>query len=172
MIRTQQLQFERRVSRVLSKFFVSCPRRVANIVGKRPVTFPEGACSSGLHGRLSKSVSLISGNWSGFALYCASISSPNAESARRGRGSWMMSAHLASPFNSGSSAGKSATSFSRSVGGSARIAASISFAVLTVFETIANFAFGKSFSSRSEEHTSELQSRLHLVCRLLLEKKK
>src|SRR2546429_3010400 len=30
-------------------------------------------------------------------------------------------------------------------------------------------ALGKN---RSEEHTSELQSRLHLVCRLLLEKKK
>src|SRR2546429_7153278 len=29
---------------------------------------------------------------------------------------------------------------------------------------------GRAF--RSEEHTSELQSRLHLVCRLLLEKKK
>src|SRR2546422_1801626 len=28
------------------------------------------------------------------------------------------------------------------------------------------------FAIRSEEHTSELQSRLHLVCRLLLEKKK
>src|SRR3989449_7908815 len=28
------------------------------------------------------------------------------------------------------------------------------------------------YKSRSEEHTSELQSRLHLVCRLLLEKKK
>src|SRR2546422_6865259 len=28
------------------------------------------------------------------------------------------------------------------------------------------------FKARSEEHTSELQSRLHLVCRLLLEKKK
>src|SRR2546429_2668164 len=27
-------------------------------------------------------------------------------------------------------------------------------------------------TGRSEEHTSELQSRLHLVCRLLLEKKK
>src|ERR1041385_6652823 len=27
------------------------------------------------------------------------------------------------------------------------------------------------FEVRSEEHTSELQSRLHLVCRLLLEKK-
>src|SRR2546429_3660584 len=33
--------------------------------------------------------------------------------------------------------------------------------------------FTKSVSKeRSEEHTSELQSRLHLVCRLLLEKKK
>src|SRR2546422_7634376 len=28
------------------------------------------------------------------------------------------------------------------------------------------------WTGRSEEHTSELQSRLHLVCRLLLEKKK
>src|SRR5205809_3221050 len=31
---------------------------------------------------------------------------------------------------------------------------------------------GLSVLPRSEEHTSELQSRLHLVCRLLLEKKK
>src|SRR2546422_4614885 len=30
----------------------------------------------------------------------------------------------------------------------------------------------KDSEQRSEEHTSELQSRLHLVCRLLLEKKK
>src|SRR5687768_18001057 len=30
----------------------------------------------------------------------------------------------------------------------------------------------ESADKRSEEHTSELQSRLHLVCRLLLEKKK
>src|SRR2546429_7540052 len=29
-----------------------------------------------------------------------------------------------------------------------------------------------TWTPRSEEHTSELQSRLHLVCRLLLEKKK
>src|SRR2546429_7255762 len=34
----------------------------------------------------------------------------------------------------------------------------------------ATAAFGDRL--RSEEHTSELQSRLHLVCRLLLEKKK
>src|SRR2546429_987986 len=32
--------------------------------------------------------------------------------------------------------------------------------------------FQGSVHDRSEEHTSELQSRLHLVCRLLLEKKK
>src|SRR2546422_2344243 len=30
----------------------------------------------------------------------------------------------------------------------------------------------RDLGNRSEEHTSELQSRLHLVCRLLLEKKK
>src|SRR2546422_5979351 len=30
----------------------------------------------------------------------------------------------------------------------------------------------RQLRGRSEEHTSELQSRLHLVCRLLLEKKK
>src|SRR5690625_5808288 len=34
------------------------------------------------------------------------------------------------------------------------------------------FAFDARSPGRSEEHTSELQSRGHLVCRLLLEKKK
>src|SRR2546422_7251392 len=33
-------------------------------------------------------------------------------------------------------------------------------------------ARNQALLDRSEEHTSELQSRLHLVCRLLLEKKK
>src|SRR2546422_2869971 len=40
-------------------------------------------------------------------------------------------------------------------------------------ETVAkNLHEGEQQPFRSEEHTSELQSRLHLVCRLLLEKKK
>src|SRR3712207_7893026 len=39
-------------------------------------------------------------------------------------------------------------------------------------ETLGNFYFGLLFVLRSEEHTSELQSRQYLVCRLLLEKKK
>src|SRR2546422_6879294 len=34
------------------------------------------------------------------------------------------------------------------------------------------YALENKITLRSEEHTSELQSRLHLVCRLLLEKKK
>src|SRR2546429_7226087 len=40
------------------------------------------------------------------------------------------------------------------------------------FSRSRNRLWKKGESSRSEEHTSELQSRLHLVCRLLLEKKK
>src|SRR5690348_17854027 len=41
-------------------------------------------------------------------------------------------------------------------------------------EAIVRAAFGqrRKTLSRSEEHTSELQSPVHLVCRLLLEKKK
>src|SRR3989449_7535081 len=38
-----------------------------------------------------------------------------------------------------------------------------------VWEKLLEYRFGRP--ARSEEHTSELQSRLHLVCRLLLEKK-
>src|SRR2546422_8312429 len=34
------------------------------------------------------------------------------------------------------------------------------------------YEHSRTHLARSEEHTSELQSRLHLVCRLLLEKKK
>src|SRR2546429_5845662 len=38
--------------------------------------------------------------------------------------------------------------------------------------TPCGFSRSMASATRSEEHTSELQSRLHLVCRLLLEKKK
>src|SRR5260370_2942522 len=40
------------------------------------------------------------------------------------------------------------------------------------FPFAARFAFLEPGGERSEEHTSELQSHLNLVCRLLLEKKK
>src|SRR2546430_3388580 len=42
----------------------------------------------------------------------------------------------------------------------------------TGWDTGAYIAWANSFSLRSEEHTSELQSQSNLVCRLLLEKKK
>src|SRR2546422_1534783 len=54
-----------------------------------------------------------------------------------------------------------------------------SSAELSIPSSSLSTAFSGRYSSssrsailRSEEHTSELQSRLHLVCRLLLEKKK
>src|SRR5437762_11298243 len=43
---------------------------------------------------------------------------------------------------------------------------------LKMSETAALAEFALSSESRSEEHTSELQSPMYLVCRLLLEKKK
>src|SRR2546422_1891864 len=46
------------------------------------------------------------------------------------------------------------------------------FGVVDPFNPAENVLGGVNGSTRSEEHTSELQSRLHLVCRLLLEKKK
>src|SRR2546429_5012151 len=44
--------------------------------------------------------------------------------------------------------------------------------VTTRIEEASNIHTRNTPGRRSEEHTSELQSRLHLVCRLLLEKKK
>src|SRR5690625_5511540 len=41
----------------------------------------------------------------------------------------------------------------------------------TMLEALNSTDFAATSSDRSEEHTSELQSRGHLVCRLLLEKK-
>src|SRR2546429_1516624 len=41
-----------------------------------------------------------------------------------------------------------------------------------LFEALEQVEIQRALVQRSEEHTSELQSRLHLVCRLLLEKKK
>src|SRR5258708_39557697 len=46
------------------------------------------------------------------------------------------------------------------------------FGVFFVFENLGHCGFARSKMKRSEEHTSELQSPDHLVCRLLLEKKK
>src|SRR5690625_7467242 len=44
--------------------------------------------------------------------------------------------------------------------------------IIGIFIYSVNYIIANYFGLRSEEHTSELQSRGHLVCRLLLEKKK
>src|SRR3989449_2967888 len=51
-------------------------------------------------------------------------------------------------------------------------AADLAAARLSAQAELASSYFQLRVQHRSEEHTSELQSRLHLVCRLLLEKKK
>src|SRR5687768_17859011 len=50
--------------------------------------------------------------------------------------------------------------------------AALTVVVLSFASLTSPFSLVELRSFRSEEHTSELQSRLHLVCRLLLEKKK
>src|SRR3712207_8598312 len=66
------------------------------------------------------------------------------------------------------------TTLFRSSGGTAsgRSRRSTSPAFRPASTSAASSRPGSSRSSRSEEHTSELQSRQYLVCRLLLEKKK
>src|SRR2546429_4737006 len=48
----------------------------------------------------------------------------------------------------------------------------VSFVIRVGRMALGGVGTGAGGALRSEEHTSELQSRLHLVCRLLLEKKK
>src|SRR2546421_9403400 len=58
-------------------------------------------------------------------------------------------------------------------GGSGKRKGGDDLAALRVFgQRVAKSRTGRCASPRSEEHTSELQSRSDLVCRLLLEKKK
>src|SRR2546422_7390185 len=52
------------------------------------------------------------------------------------------------------------------------VSVTASFLVASLLDSGFDVTGGGPFATRSEEHTSELQSRLHLVCRLLLEKKK
>src|SRR2546422_2800678 len=54
----------------------------------------------------------------------------------------------------------------------AQVAPAISAPSAEVFDATGMVVAPGFIDLRSEEHTSELQSRLHLVCRLLLEKKK
>src|SRR2546422_5892584 len=52
------------------------------------------------------------------------------------------------------------------------VAAMVNPKIRQILDSVKYLAAPRCGPRRSEEHTSELQSRLHLVCRLLLEKKK
>src|SRR5207247_4094159 len=72
--------------------------------------------------------------------------------------------------------------FSTPLTATVRVTASASVATIPAFELEVgqnasaalqtHLVVNSTFTARSEEHTSELQSRVDLVCRLLLEKKK
>src|SRR2546422_4308182 len=67
------------------------------------------------------------------------------------------------------------TLFRSRLGANAVLAVSMAVAKAAAEESglpLYRYFGGSGGMQRSEEHTSELQSRLHLVCRLLLEKKK
>src|SRR2546422_3477244 len=55
--------------------------------------------------------------------------------------------------------------------GAAGINLSMLWVIRRLVDTVLVQRDPAALNTRSEEHTSELQSRLHLVCRLLLEKK-
>src|SRR2546422_3228106 len=69
-------------------------------------------------------------------------------------------------FNAGSALGANA------LAASAFLATNTAAAMGALSWMVAEWLHRGNPTTRSEEHTSELQSRLHLVCRLLLEKKK
>src|SRR2546422_7768860 len=64
------------------------------------------------------------------------------------------------------------TTLFRSCSSTARTTRKPTNSALVSHQMLCGLCGSRRSQVRSEEHTSELQSRLHLVCRLLLEKKK
>ncbi len=130
----QTLQMQARMGRILREPPIGSVSRLLHLLRQPAVKAPEIARYPGGHRWDSKSPSWISGKASGFRLNSASISSTKAESAGRGRGSWIMRSHAASPSNSGNNAGKDSASSRRSSAESVWIASRISCTVLTNIE--------------------------------------
>src|SRR2546429_2533841 len=82
---------------------------------------------------------------------------------------YTLSLHDALPISCPSAKVSFSLSLENKVFLTARIASGGPWAIFCASEFT---SASSSVAGRSEEHTSELQSRLHLVCRLLLEKKK
>jgi len=126
----QPFQFQRRVRGIFHELSMRDPGGFLDAGWKRTVCLPELSRAERFHLDGSKSASCISENAAGFVFNAAVISSPKAVNARRGRVSLLMRCHLASPSNSGRMEGKLSAKRSRSMGGNALMAASISATVL------------------------------------------
>ena len=127
----QALKLQTRVRRTACELSVGAPRRIFQFWRQCPIQTPEVVRAARLHSCLSNSSSVNSRNCSGFSRTRASISSPNAVNAGRGRGSRMIDSQRASPSNSGTRMGSDSASCARSAAERFLIAFSISSTVLT-----------------------------------------
>src|SRR3989449_5406496 len=115
-------------------------------------------------------MSQVSKNMTAAHTSCTARSSPRRARAPRSRSTKSMSACSSAHDTSGSPAKISTTSMS-SVTSNAPLTGWLKTYRATTSTNVRSI-MARRMAERSEEHTSELQSRLHLVCRLLLEKKK
>jgi hypothetical protein len=130
-IATQALKMQTRMRGTACEFLVGPTRRTFQIRRQYPIQTPEVVRATRLHSCLSNSSSVSSRNCSGFSRTRASISSPNAVNAGRGRGSRMIDSQRASPSNSGTRLGSDSASCARSSAERLLIAFAISSTVLT-----------------------------------------
>ena len=130
-VATQAFKMQTRMRRILCELSEGAPSSTLRFRGQSPIQTPEVVCAARPHSILSSSSSVNSLNCSGFSRKRASISSPKAVKAGRGRGSRMIASQRASPSNSGTNAGSDSASCARSSAERPLIAFSISSTVLT-----------------------------------------
>lgn len=130
-VTTQALEMQTRVRRTVCELLVGTTRCTFQFRRQCPIQTPEVVRAARLHSCLSNSSSVNSRNCSGFSRTRASISSPNAVNAGRGRGSRMIDSQRASPSNSGTRLGSDSASCARSSAERRLIAFAISSTVLT-----------------------------------------
>ena len=125
-IGAQPFQSQARVGRILAKPCVGLTGRDPNRWRQLAIKLPKFWGAARSHGAPPKSLSLISAKALGFSRNLASTWSSKAVRAGRGRGSFMIRSHAASPSNSGKREGKSRSNCSRLAGERLRMASSIS----------------------------------------------
>ncbi len=130
----EPLQVQTWMTRVSSKPVVRGPSLFANLRRQGSIEPPETGGAVRTHEWRSNSASEVSGQEAGSRSNSARASASSVLSAGRGRGSWIMRSHAASPSNSGNSSGIDAANSRRSSAESVRMASRIACTVLTKIE--------------------------------------